>query len=282
LAQWLASRDNPLTARVMVNRLWQSHFGSGLVSTPNDFGKNGQPPTHPELLDWLANRFSERWSLKEMHRLMVTSAAYRQSSAGRKDGQRLDPDNRLLWRANRRRLDAEELRDAVLQIAGTLNPRRGGPSVRVPLEPEVYDTIFTEGEPDHLWSATPDPNEHRRRSLYLLRKRNVRLPMFALFDQPDMMSACGTRGSSVHALQSLTLLNGPFMQEQARAFAARLASASPDAAVRIGLLFHLTFGRPPGPDELAQTTQFVGDGAQANWVDLCLATFNRNDFLYLR
>jgi hypothetical protein len=335
LARWLTSRDSPLTARVMVNRVWQHHFGRGLVATPNDFGKHGAAPTHPELLDWLAAAFvsgegrGERgeeksptpsplppplsptpWSLKRLHYLMVTSNAYRQASSPEPRKAKVDPENRLLWRMNRQRLDAEALRDSVLQAAGTLNPKMGGPSVRVPLEPEVYATIFTEGEPDNLWPVTPDPREHTRRSLYLLHKRNVRLPMLAVFDQPDMMSSCAARGESVHALQSLTLTNSDFMRAQSAAFALRLIDdCRGDRARMLDRLYLLTQGRPPRPAERAATERFlrdqstiirerltrgepvtrlpgtkaaVGDAEAAAWVDLCLAAFNLNDFMYLR
>jgi len=358
LTQWLTRPDNPLTARVIVNRLWQRHFGRGIVATPNDFGKNGQRPTHPELLDWLAVTLGEgdkgtegqrdrgmeigripkslhptvslsppnqaAWSLKKMHWLLVTSSAYRQSStpaSARPNAQRptpnaLDPDNRLFSRQNRWRLDGEALRDAVLQAAGTLQLDLGGPPIRVPLEQEVYDQIFTEGEPDNLWPVTRDPKQHGRRSLYLLRKRNVRLPMLAVFDQPDMMSSCAARFESVHALQSLTLMNSAFMQQQSEAFARRLLSGGREPGAggrgeqeRIGRLYLLALGRAPSPKELAATERFLReqtalireradrgepivklaglpDGtdpfAAAAWVDLCLAVFNLNEFAYVK
>jgi hypothetical protein len=313
LARWLTQPEHPLTGRVMVNRLWQHHFGRGLVPTPNDFGKNGRPPSHPELLDWLSLSFAApgpgeaTWSLKRMHHLMVTSSAYRQSSSQDALKAKLDPDNRLLWRMNRRRMDGESLRDAILQASGTLNPQLGGPSIRVPLEPEVYDTIFTEGEPDNLWPVHLDAKQHVRRSLYLLRKRNVRLPMLAVFDQPDMMSSCGARGESVHALQSLTLLNSDFMRAQSAAFASRLiADCAGNEARMLDRLFLLTQARPPTAAERQSSERFLRDqktiikerlaraepvtrldGAKletasaAAWVDLCLAAFNLNQFVYV-
>ncbi|HZY83885.1 MAG TPA: DUF1549 and DUF1553 domain-containing protein, partial [Gemmataceae bacterium] len=176
LARWLTKPDHPLTARVIVNRLWQHHFGRGLVGTPNDFGTRGEPPTHPELLDWLATELGRGGSLKHLHRLMVLSNTYRQASRVPADSpaRRADPDNILFARMNRQRRDGESLRDAVLAVSGRLNLHIGGPPVRVPLEPEVYDLIFTEAEPDGLWPVTPDPREHTRRSLYLMAKRNVR------------------------------------------------------------------------------------------------------------
>ncbi len=190
LARWLTRPDHPLTARVLVNRLWQHHFGRGLVVTPNDFGLRGSPPSHPELLDWLAGEFvSHGWSLKHVHRLLVLSATYQQADRWSDPrGRTVDPDNRLLARMNRRRLEGEALRDNALTVAGTLNPALGGPVVRVPLEPEVYELIFTEGEPDGLWPITPDANQHTRRSLYLYNKRNLRLPLFEAFDQPDTLT----------------------------------------------------------------------------------------------
>jgi hypothetical protein len=349
LARWLTQPDHPLTSRVIVNRLWQHHFGRGIVSTPNDFGRNGSPPTHPELLDWLAaalmdggameywsNGVLDRsgssgshcsstpslhhshpasvppsdspspapWSLKKMHYLMVTSSAYRQSSSEVARMARLDPDNRLLWRMNRQRLDAEALRDSILEAAGTLNLQMGGPSVRVPLEPEVYATIFTEGEPDNLWPVTPDTRQHTRRSLYLLHKRNVRLPMLAVFDQPDMMTSCAARGETVHALQALTLMNSEFMTQQSQAMARRMLAEG----AGIERLFILTLGRPPRGQEMKATEKFLQEQtalirarmtrgepvarltglpadadptAAAAWADLCLAVFNLNEFAYV-
>ncbi len=311
LARWLAQPDNPLTARVMMNRLWHYHFGRGIVATPNDFGRNGQQPTHPELLDWLATEFVERgWSLKQMHELMVLSNAYQQSSAVDDVKAKIDPDNKLLWRMNRQRLDAEAIRDAVLAINGKLTEQSGGPSIKVPLEPEVYDTIFTEQEPDNLWPVHPDPRQHTRRSLYLIRKRNVRLPMLVAFDAPDLMSACGARQVSVHALQSLTLMNSEFMLEQSKALAERLfKEAGGDDRAMITRLYELTLARKPQLTELRLTQNFlkgqtavirdraargeavaklkdlpkgIDEAAAAAWVDLCLATMNLNEFVYLK
>ncbi|MBX9580229.1 MAG: DUF1549 and DUF1553 domain-containing protein [Gemmataceae bacterium] len=273
LARWLTRPDHPLTARVMVNRLWQQHFGRGIVGSPNDFGTRGDRPTHPELLDWLAAEFVEPtkptdscpwakgadpWSLKRMHRLMVTSATYRQASAPRPD----DPENKLFSHMPRRRLEAESLRDSVLSAAGTLNPKAGGPSVRVPLEPEVYDLIFTEGEPDGLWPVTPDATEHVRRSIYLLAKRNVRLPLFEAFDQPDTLNSCAARPVSTFAPQALILMNGPFVQEQGRAMARSLVrEAGDDPAKQLAALYRRTLGRSPTDAEAKLGREFlVGQG----------------------
>lgn len=334
LARWLTQPDHPLTARVIVNRLWHHHFGRGIVATPNDFGRNGQQPTHPELLDWLATELMQpssqvavhgsqqqpaEWSLKHIHWLIVTSATYQQSSTPASQStihnpQSVDPDNKLLWRMNLHRLDAEAIRDSVLAINGTLNVQRGGPPVRVPLDPEVYDTIFTEGEPDNLWPVHPDARQHARRSLYLLRKRNVRLPMLAAFDAPDMMSSCGARSISVHALQSLTLMNSEFMLEQSKSLATRLFNETSDIKTgretkMIARLFELALGRLPQVREQQMTRAFLKEQAAlirqriargekvivlrevanpvdvaeaAAWVDLCLSTYNLNEFVYLR
>jgi uncharacterized protein DUF1553/uncharacterized protein DUF1549 len=311
LAKWLTHPDHPLTARVIVNRLWEHHFGRGIVATPDDFGAHGEPPTHPELLDWLAVELVEHgWSLKHVHRLMVLSSTYRQDSRpASADGKRIDSDNRLLWRMNRRRLDAEALHDGVLAAAGTLNPEVGGPSVKTPLEPEVYDLIFSEGEPDGLWLADPDPRQHTRRSLYLFHKRNLHLPMLEVFDQPDALSPCPVRAVSTFAPQALVLLNGPLLHEQSKAFAARLLrEAAPDDAARVDRAYRLALCRPPRDDErraaldfLSGQTELLRDrlrarlpvgvppgtpddvdpAAAAALADFCLALLNRNDFLYV-
>jgi hypothetical protein len=312
LARWLARPDHPLTARVMVNRIWQHHFGKGLVATANDFGARGVPPTHPELLDWLACEFAEGgWSVKQLHRLVVLSSTYRQDSrAPDAEAKRVDPDNRLLGHMNRQRLEGEALRDGVLAVAGTLNPALGGPPVRVPLEPAVYELIFTEGEPDGLWHVTPDPRQHTRRSIYLFAKRNVRLPLFEAFDRPDTLTSCPVRPVSTFAPQALILLNGPLLQEQSRAFAAKLLrDCGPDADRQIDRAYRLALARPPRPGEAATARQFLAE--QTDWLrdprhspepvrapagvpdsvdpaaaaalaDFCLALLNRNEFLYIR
>ena len=311
LAKWLTRPEHPLTARVIVNRLWQHHFGRGLVATPDDFGAHGEPCADQQLLDWLAVELVEHgWSLKHIHRLMVLSNAYQQDSRPiSADAKRLDPDNRLLWRMNRRRLDAEGLRDGVLAVAGTLNPALGGPMIRTPLEPEVYDLIFSEGEPDGLWQPAPDPRQHTRRSLYLFSKRNLHLPLLEVFDQPDTLSPCPVRAVSTFAPQALVLLNGPLLQEQSKAFAVRvLREAGPDDAARVERAYRLALCRPPGDGErraaldfLAGQTELLRDrlrarlpvgvpletpdgvdpAAAAALADFCLALLNRNEFLYV-
>lgn len=261
LAGWLTRPDHPLTARVMVNRVWHHLFGRGIVGTIHDFGTRGTAPTHPELLDWLAVEFAESgWSVKHVVRLAVTSAAYR--SAGRE----------------RKRLDAEAIRDAILVASGALTATVGGPGVRVPLEPEVYDLIFTENEPDDLWSVTPDVAQHTRRSLYLFAKRNVRQPLFEAFDQPDTLGPCNGRSVSTFAPQALILMNGPFARGQAKALADRLANLP--AAQRVDVLYRRALGRLPSDSERRIAASFLEAGGP--FEDLCLALFNVNDFVYLR
>jgi hypothetical protein len=309
LARWLTRPDHPLTARVIVNRLWQHYFGSGLVSTPDDFGVRGQPPTHPELLDFLAVELvKQRWSLKHIHRLIVTSATYRQASTTH-HGLHKDPANRLLWRMNRRRPDAEALRDAILTAAATLNRQVGGPSIRVPLEPEVYALIFTEDEPDGLWPVTPDPRQHTRRSIYLFRKRNMRLPLLEVFDQPDTLNPCAARSVSTFAPQALILMNSPFVREQACALAADLLRRYPDCPEqRLQELFRRCFSRSPTSVECQMAHEFLAaqqdtlrdrlrarqpigidplqlpagtDLAVARaWADLAVILFNTHEFVY--
>jgi Protein of unknown function (DUF1553)/Protein of unknown function (DUF1549) len=313
LARWLARSDNPLTARVVVNRLWQHHYGRGIVATPSDFGVRGEEPSHPELLDWLASELvAGEWRLKPIHRLMVASAAYRQASttAGKfaKTQASLDPDNTYLWRMNRRRVEAESLRDAMLAVTGELNRKAGGPGVLPPIEKEVADLIFTEAEVVELWPVTPDRSEHLRRSLYLFRKRNVRYPMFDAFDAPDTQSACPQRAVSTHALQALVLLNSDFATDRAKALAGRLYREAGSTDERIARAYKLVLGRSPRAGEADQARSFLYEQAgflrvrsrggqslarptfaspaadpaeAAAWVDFSLAMLNRNEFLYV-
>jgi hypothetical protein len=280
-ANWLGSPDNPLTARVMVNRIWQFRTGAGLVRTPNDFGTMGDKPESHALLDWLAAEFVARgWSVKAIDRLIVTSSAYRQSSAPDEEKAGVDPQNRLLWRMNHRRLDSEMIRDATLAVAGTLNPRMGGRPVRIPIEPEVYDLIFTEYERDGLWPVNPDRHEQNRRGIYLYNKRSVRLSMAANFDQPDAITSCPVRPTSTHALQALSLFNSGFMKEVSRSFAERLRkSCGENRECQIDSAWRLALSRPPRPQERRLTQEFFRTGGTL--ADFCLAMFNRNEFLYV-
>jgi hypothetical protein len=206
----VANPNNPLFARVMVNRIWQHHFGTGLVATPSDFGGRGAAPTHPELLDWLAVEFAENgFSLKHMHRLIMRSETYRRNAMGTGTVSGKDPSNALLSHFHRRQLSAEELRDSILQASGILNLKMGGMPVVPPLEKdELYGMI---GQPDVLWPVTPHASEHSRRSIYLIRRRTFQQPLLAAFDQPDGVLSCSRRNESVTAPQALAMLNSQFV-----------------------------------------------------------------------
>ena len=245
LAEWLVAQ--PLLARVMVNRTWQHHFGRGLVGTENDFGRQGERPTHPELLDWLAVEFAERgWSLKEMHRLIMSSNTYRASSVAHEADIEKDPDNVYLSRMNRRRLDADALRDAILAVAGTLNLKMGG----VGVIPALTSEEILAARMPRLWPPNPDPAEHNRRSIYLQMKRSLTLPLLQTFDAPDTSTSCARRETSTVAPQALALMNSPFAADQADAFSERIRKEAGDdreAAVDVG--WRLALGRPPTRQE---------------------------------
>ncbi len=282
LASWLASGDNPLTSRVMVNRIWQFRMGTGIVRTPNDFGVMGDRPSNQALLDWLASEFvAKGWSVKTLDRMIVTSSVYRQSAQPDKEREAIDPDDRLYWRMNRKRLGGETLRDNILSVTGTLNPALGGRPVRVPIEPEVYDLIFTEHERDGLWPVNPDKSVQNRRSIYLYNKRSVRLPLLTAFDQPDAVTSCPVRPVSTHPLQALSLFNSNFMQEQSLAFADRLIKECKTAnrGCEVREAWKLALSRAPSPAEQKLAKQFFASGGSL--ADMCLALLNRNEFVYV-
>jgi hypothetical protein len=278
LAAWINDPDNPLTARVLVNRVWQYHFGQGIVATANDFGINGSRPSHPELLDYLANEFlANGRRLKPLHRLILLSSTYRQASLSPDNalGLRKDPENRLLWHYPRRRLDAEEIRDALLSLAGKLNRKAGGPSVVVPVADDLIQLLYDPKQ----WSVTADAAEYDRRSVYLLAKRNLRLPFLEVFDQPDAATSCPRRASSTHALQALELLNGPTTHRLAGAFAQRLErDAGSDPACRVERAYLLATGRVPTPREKELAVKFL---TKQPLSEFALAVFNLNAFLYI-
>ncbi len=282
LANWLTSSENPLVARVMVNRIWQFRMGTGIVRTPNDFGVMGDRPANRELLDWLASEFVARgWSVKAMDRLIVTSSVYLESAAPDKDREAVDPENRLYWRMNRKRMEGETLRDNILSVTGSLNPEIGGRPVRIPIEPEVYDLIFTEHERDGLWPVNPDKSVQNRRSLYLYNKRSVRLPLLTAFDQPDDITSCPVRPVSTHALQALSLFNSDFMQEQSQVFADRLRKEcrKDSQSCEVNTAWKLALARTPSAAEKKLAKQFFARGG--NLIDMCLALLNRNEFVYV-
>ncbi len=284
LALWLTTPDHPLTARVMMNRVWAWHFGRGIVGTPGDFGRQGEPPSHPELLDWLASEFVRQgWSLKKMHRLLLLSNTYRLSGQFDAGNARTDPDNRYFWRMNRRRLDAEQLRDAVLAVAGTLNPKMGGRPVILPLTDEEKSGLWA----PHQWPTSLDPAEHHRRSVYVYVKRSFPYPMFSMFDAPESSVSCPRRDATTVAPQALALLNSRFMLQQAGALAQRLEKQHPDDSnARVNALWQLALSRSPSPAEMDQalsflTTTGVGSGQTSPLAQLCVVVLNMNEFLYV-
>ena len=254
LARWLVDPQNPLTPRVTVNRIWQRFFGKGLVETENDFGTQGSPPTHPELLDWLASEFvARKWSLKGVHKLIVTSATYRQSSRGRKELAAVDPRNLLLGRQNRLRLEAETVRDAGLSVSGLLTRKVGGPSV-FPPQPAGAGRVT---QVDRKWTAASGPDRYRR-GMYTHFWRSSPHPGLMVFDAPDSTTSCTRRNRSNTPLQALTLLNDEAFYEFAQGLAARvLKDGPPDRSERIAYAFRLGLGRRPQPKERERLEDFL-------------------------
>ena len=284
LANWIASPENPLTARVMMNRLWQYRFGRGIVETSSDFGKNGALPSHPELLDWLAIRFvDEKWSVKAMQRLMVTSSAYRQASRRNDDqAEKADPENRLLWRFPRQRLEGEVIRDSVLAVSGRLNPARGGPPISPPLPSGLENELDSQYE-NNFWE-TSQGEEARKRSLYVFQRRSLALPMLQTFDAPVLDASCDRRRTSITPLQALSLYDGDFVNEEARHFADRVrmqAGAQADSQIRHA--FQLALGRGPSDDESEQVRGFFTSASsdEEALVGLCRVLLNSNEFVYV-
>lgn len=278
LASWLTTPDHPLTARVVVNRIWQHHFGTGLVGTPNDFGINGEAPSHPELLDFLANAFvAGQWRWKPLHRLIVSSSTYRQASQAMDPhaAHTQDPANRLLGHFGRRRLSAEEIRDSLQSFTGSLFTKAGGPSVVPGMDRDLVNLLYDPSQ----WHVTEDAREQHRRSVYLIAKRNLRMPFLEIFDQPDVQTSCASRQSSTHAPQALELLNGSTTNQAARAFAERLRrEAGNDRTRQIERAFALATGRDPTPGERKLAEAFL---VEQPLEEFALAVFNLNAFLYV-
>ena len=300
LAKWLADPSNPLTPRVMANRIWNYHFGRGIAATPSDFGLMGERPTHPELLNWLSGEFIRSgWSMKHMHRLIVNSSTYQQSSAYNELAAKADPFNRLLWRYDRQRLEAEIIRDTTLKVSGLLNPEVYGPSVRPPLPL---------GVPDRSWETSPDVADHHRRSIYTFIQRNTLYPMVEVFDMPDTHASCARRSVTTTAPQALTFLNSTEVMDWAQAFAGRvLSTAGDDVSKQIEAAYRLAYSRrPKGTEKDAALTFFdrhaaiIAERAAAGeklalppekpeWadpvhaaalVDFCHMLVNSNEFVY--
>ena len=303
LARWLTDPSQPLAARSIVNRVWQHHFGTGLSNTPSDFGVMGEEPSHPKLLDHLANRLiNHDWSLKDLHRQIVLSATYRTQSKppvtasanpdaaqAWKDAKLADPSNRLLARFPRRRLDAESLRDAMLLASGTLNHQAGGPGISPPL-PEALIKTLKSGQ----WKTSADTAEHYRRSIYIFARRNLRYPLFATFDRPAANCSCAMRTPSTTALQSLLLLNSNFTLDLSRSLASLCINEYAEAPqTQTREIFRRVFARLPTSQEELDCHEFLlsqaamaeqqgsHDPALAALTELCRALFNSNEFLYI-
>ncbi len=280
LARRIADPANPLTARVIVNRLWKHHFGDGLVRSVDDFGAMGEAPSHPELLDWLASEFvRDGWSIKRMHRRIVLSHAYRMASVTSPNADRIDPTNRLLHRMNVRRLEAEAVRDAMLAVSGRLDPAMFGPSVPVHL------TSFMEGRGRPSRSGPLDGDG--RRTIYLGVRRNFPAPMLLAFDFPTLPSCLGRRNVSNVPAQALTLLNDPFVLDQARTWAGLALKGGTCAEDRLDGLYRAAFARPPDDRERSEALAFLDahrpggrDDASA-WADLCHVLINTKEFLFI-
>ena len=277
LAEWLTSPDNPLTARVIVNRVWHHHFSRGIVATLDNFGKMGEKPTHPELLDWLALNFMDHgWSIKHLHRLIMTSNAYKMASQFENAGNLAkDPANDSLWRFRMQRLDAEIVRDDMLAASGALNTEMYGPAVFPKLQPAVLHTM-NKG----IWELEEDGPKVWRRSIYVYRKRGLPFPMFEVFDLPDQNITCSRRNVSTVPTQALTLLNDDFVLGQAQLFANRVAEAAPnDPRAQIRIAYQIALSRSPTSEEMRLALEFLGKQKLA---DLTHVLFNLNEFVYMR
>ncbi|MBM3971047.1 MAG: DUF1549 domain-containing protein [Planctomycetes bacterium] len=293
LATWLTRADNPLATRVLVNRIWQGHFGTGLVSSSSDFGVMGTSPTHEELLDWLATELPRLdWSRKRLHRLIVMSSVYRQASLDVAELARVQTDGSkkrelnsgefsyarrlsLLASFPRRRLDGEAIRDALFAASGELNRQPGGPGFRPPLPDELVRTLLKS-----QWPVTPEVEQHRRRSVYLFARRNLRYPIFEAFDKPDSNASCPRRNVSTIAPQALLLLNADDSVVAAKRLAEKIErQTSTDRGAAIELAYRHILNRKPTADDVRDAQQFLtSDSALA---DLCLALFNLNEFVYV-
>ena len=300
LAEWLTSPQNPLVARVWINRVWRQHFGRGLVNTPSNFGLNGELPSHPELLDWLACNFAAKdeggrkrekgtatlnpqpstlnWHLKPLHRLMLLSSTYQQASDMREDGMKADAQDKYYWRMPVRRLEAEPIRDSILTLAGTLNLQVGGPPVYPPIDPSLRADTFQGPN----WRDGEDGPSTWRRSVYVKVKRSTLLPELEVFDCPEITYTVAQRNVTTTPLQALTLLNDPLILRQAGLFAARLQKECPDnPRAQIERAYQLAFSRAPSAQELNLSLQYMQARGASALPDFCHALFNLNEFVYV-
>lgn len=286
LADWIASGENPLTARVVANRVFQYHFGRGIVRSSNDFGYGGTPPTHPQLLDWLASELIDGdWRLKRLHKMVVMSNAYQMSSQPNEAGVAIDPENDLLWRFDIRRLEAEEIRDAILAVSGNLNPKMGGPSIY----PHIVDEVKAgQSRPGEGWNES-EPEEQVRRSVYIHIKRSLLVPLLSVYDTADTDESCPVRYSTTQPTQALSMLNSEFVNEQAAIFAENVRNeAGEDAAAQVTLALRRAIQRQPTEAEIERGVEFIqrqqtthGLSADAALQNFCLITLNLNEFMYL-
>jgi len=297
LAEWIASPRNPLTWRVVVNRIWQHHFGAGIVATPSNFGRSGAAPTHPELLDYLAQEMIDGGgSWKTLHRRIVTSATYRRSATASAEAvaraRTVDPENRLMWRSRRHRLEAEALRDSILAVAGTLNEQVGGPGIKPRIRPELLDASQR-----NKWPVVKQEGpEHRRRSVYIYVKRQLPFPMLELFDQPNTSQTCERRDENVIPTQALVLMNDEFVADQAAKFADRTRNAAAsDVPEQVRQAIRIALGREASTEEVAETVEYLAgrtafyrgerrsaaDAERAALIDFCHVLFNSNEFAYV-
>ncbi|MDX2179190.1 MAG: DUF1549 and DUF1553 domain-containing protein [Bryobacteraceae bacterium] len=276
LAEWLVSPDHPLTAKVFVNRVWHHHFGRGIVATLDNFGKLGDAPSHPELLDALAKEFvADGWNIKNLHRRMVMTEAYRRESSFDHAGNlKIDPENISLWRFRMQRLEAEAVRDQILAVAGSLNRTVGGPAVFPPLAPEVAAQMK-----NGIWNTQPEGPETWRRSVYVYRKRGLPFPFFEVFDLPDQNATCNRRNTSTVPTQALTLLNNEFVLAQSERLAARVKESTVDPGEQVGMLYQFALGRTPELRERQLALDYLKTGSLAG---LGHVLFNTSEFLYLR
>ncbi len=290
LAEWMVSDKNPMTARVTANRIWQHHFGRGIVSTANNFGKMGERPTHPELLDWLATELVRQdWSVKAMHRLIMSSKTYQMASSYNSEvAVAADPQDRLMWRYPQWRIEAEGIRDMILDVAGSLNLKAGGEPFFPPIPQSVRDS-FLQGR----WEMTEEGPDTWRRSVYQYSKRGLRYPMFEVFDQPNVNISCEARTTTTVPTQALTLLNNEFALLQADRFAKRVRDeAGASAQEQITHAYRLAISREPSAVELEQNLEFLArqrdyhhkqqDPAFAALTDLCDVLINLNEFVYVQ
>ncbi len=274
LAQWMTRPDNPLTARVMVNRIWHHHFGRGIVGTPSDFGVRGDRPSHPQLLDWLASEFvASNWSVKKLHKTILMSATYQQSSLASAKAIEKDPQNRLFGRMNRQRLEAEPIRDAMLAAGGLLDLSLGGPSA-----PATESALGPKAKAKPAAAGVANSTAAKRRSLYLFARRNARLPFLEVFDLPDSNLSCPSRERSTTAPQALALLNAPEVEVAAQALAGRLRREAPSLDQQIALGYRLTLTRDPRETELVLARRFLSESPLE---EFCRALLNLNEFVFV-